>query len=120
MHLFSLTLGNGLVIEEQPPGSRWAGLGQVILSLTSITCKVGVAMPPHSGGSACQMRRPVKSIWHAVGLSKFKGERTSINCNFSWVPSAPGLPPPRGREGNLTPGVFLLHPQQPLSCLAFR
>ena len=62
MHLFSLTLGNGLVTEDQPPGSRWAGLGQVILSLTSITCKVGVAMPPRSGGSACQMRRPVKHL----------------------------------------------------------
>ena len=87
MHLFSLTLGNGLVIEEQAPGSRWAGLGQVILSLTSITCKVGVAMPPHSGGSACQMRRPVK----ASGM-----QWASVNLRVRGPPSiatSPGCPP---------------------------
>lgn len=55
MHLFSLTLGNGLETEDHPPGSRWAGLGQVILSLTSITW---VKWEGH--GSSLQVALPVK------------------------------------------------------------
>ena len=99
MHLFSLTLGNGLVIEEQPPGSRWAGLGQVILSLTSITCKVGVAMPPHSGGSACQMRRPVKASgmqWASVNL-RVRGP-PSIATSMGALCTRPSPSPGKGGE----------------------